>query len=200
MLGVVASLRARGRLLVETLECRVLVERATYGDREVARDATLALTVAERALLERLSSLIVPGDERVAGAGSVGVVATIERHIGASAVRRGEYGRGLPAIDAMARQRHQRPFLALTEAEQIALLEALDRASRRQVTRRLGRLGPRLQHAIRIIRSPAVHLFPVLVRDVIDAYYATPAAWSWLEYDGPPSPRGYSDVLRPRVE
>lgn len=189
---LVPSLRARARQLGGAFERALLAREAT---RRGTADGIFG--AAERDLLARLAELIVPAEEGVPGAADVGVIGALERKLAASPVERGRYARGLPAYDRLARRRFGRPFLDLAEAEQVALLEQIDEHG-------AGGAGipgvvVRVRRAAAVVVSPASHLFPVLVRDVMEAYYTTPQAWRWLEYDGPPMPAGYLDVLRPRA-
>lgn len=108
------------------------------------------------------------------------------------------YERGLVNVDSLARRRHAQRFLALGVPEQIALLAEIDGLST-PVARWGGKAAARLLRLYRVVRFPAAQLFPILVEDVMREFYTSPVAWVWLSYDGPPMPRGYLDVLEPRV-
>ena len=85
--------------------------------------------------------------------------------------------RGVDAIEAEAQQRYGRSFHVLDPVEQDLLLRALDNQE---------------------TESPDWHGLPsrsffrhVLLRAVVEVYYAHPAAWSEIGFGGPASPRGY---------
>ncbi len=159
------------------------------------------LTEDERALLAALSTLIVPSDEMGPGASEAKVVETLDRRIASSPSRQGLYARGLAGFDRLSRKRHGLRFAELTAPQQTDLLREIDRLSDAKtdsisvVERRAGRL----LRLYRIVRHPAVQLFPVLVKDVVQAFYTSPVSWEWLGYDGPPMPLGYLDVVQPRA-
>lgn len=85
--------------------------------------------------------------------------------------------RGTDAIEVEAQQRYSRSFHVLDPVEQDLLLRALDDEE---------------------TESPDWHGLPsrsffrhVLLRAVVEVYYAHPAAWSEIGFGGPASPRGY---------
>lgn len=85
--------------------------------------------------------------------------------------------RGLRALDAEARARHDRGFAGIAECDQDAML-------------RLCEAGE--------LKSPEWAGMPSqaffkhrLLRDVVLAYYSHPIAWSEVGWGGPASPRGY---------
>jgi hypothetical protein len=84
---------------------------------------------------------------------------------------------GLAAIDAEARQRHDRRFIDLGAPEQEALLHALAD----------GKAAPSLWHGVDACRF-FTHL---LLKSIVGIYYAHPDAWSEIGFGGPASPRGY---------
>jgi hypothetical protein len=84
---------------------------------------------------------------------------------------------GLAALDAESRHAFGDRFARLPEVEQNALLR---RAEAGELT--LPDWG----------EMPAAEFFKRrLLRDVVQAYYAHPAAWSQIGWGGPASPRGY---------
>lgn len=159
------------------------------------------LTENERRLLEALSALIVPSDASSPGAREADVVGNLERRLASAPARQAVYTKGLPGFDAFARKRHGRRFLELSEEQQIGLLEEIDRLSGAgsDSPSAFERRAGRLLRLYRITLHPAALLFPVLVRDVIQTFYASPSAWQWLGYDGPPMPLGYLDLMRRRA-
>jgi gluconate 2-dehydrogenase subunit 3-like protein len=84
---------------------------------------------------------------------------------------------GLEGIDYESRRRFGADFRSLPEAEQDAVLRAI------QAGDVDGELWARL---------PAQRFFTtVLLKEVVGEYYAHPAAWSEVGFGGPASPRGY---------
>lgn len=83
----------------------------------------------------------------------------------------------LAALDFSARERGGAPFHLLPPAEQDDLLGSMQR----------GELTGPLWRGM-----PCDHFFSIRVlHDVVDAYYAHPAAWNEIGWAGPASPRGY---------
>jgi hypothetical protein len=85
--------------------------------------------------------------------------------------------RGLDALDAEGRAASGRPFAALSESEQDALIERMRKGELRQDA-----WGD----------MPCAAFFKGRVMDDIPrAYYAHPIAWNEIGFGGPASPRGY---------
>jgi hypothetical protein len=85
--------------------------------------------------------------------------------------------RGLRAIDAEARRRHNVDFAALDAAEQHALLRAAQQ----------GTLSDGGWDGM----PPAIFFAKRLLPDIVTLYYAHPTAWNEIGFGGPASPRGY---------
>ncbi len=86
--------------------------------------------------------------------------------------------RGMDAIEAEAQQRYGRAFHRLDPVEQDLLLRALDSGEAE---------APAWQSGL-----PSRSFFRhVLLRAIVEVYYAHPAAWSEIGFGGPASPRGY---------
>ena len=83
---------------------------------------------------------------------------------------------GLACIEAEARRRHNAGFADLEDAEQDALLRAV------QGGKIAGDWGG---------MPPAVFFEKRLLFDIVTQYYAHPTAWSEIGFGGPASPRGY---------
>jgi len=151
-------------------------------------------TSDEAALLEVLASLIVPSDELSPGAGDADVVDTIDRLVANSPLRRESYSLGLCSFDRWARWKYGRKFLKLSVEYQLRLLKIIDKGPGAR-----GNLKQRLKFKLTqpnlLSRGlyPAVGLFPLLVEDVLEAFYTSKVSWLWLGYDGPPMPVGYPD-------
>jgi hypothetical protein len=85
--------------------------------------------------------------------------------------------RGIDAIEAEAQHRYRRPFHRLDRVEQDLLLRSLDN---NQV------------EAAAWQELPSQSFFRhVVLRAIVEIYYAHPDAWSEIGFGGPASPRGY---------
>jgi hypothetical protein len=84
---------------------------------------------------------------------------------------------GLQAIDDESQRRFGAPYTSLPEADQDAILRAIQSGEVR--SEMWARLPPRRFFAV------------VLLKEVAGEYYAHPAAWSEVGFGGPASPRGY---------
>jgi len=85
--------------------------------------------------------------------------------------------RGMDAIDAEAQHRYRRPFHRLDPVEQDLMLRTLGRNESE---------APEWQG----LPSKTL-LRHVILRAIVEIYYAHPAAWSEIGFGGPASPRGY---------
>lgn len=85
---------------------------------------------------------------------------------------------GLEAIEAMARHLHGRGFRELDQRAQDELLLTLHDGK------------PRAAHDI-WERMPVHRYWLMLVKDVVEEYYAHPWAWDEIGFGGPAYPRGY---------
>ena len=85
--------------------------------------------------------------------------------------------RGLQAIDAEARRRHNVGFATLDATEQDALLRAVQQGMLSE-----GKWGE---------VPPAIFFAKRLLPDIVTLYYAHPTAWNEIGFGGPASPRGY---------
>lgn len=84
---------------------------------------------------------------------------------------------GLEGINQESRDRFGADFQALSETEQDAVLDVVQRGDAAgQVWRRL---------------PPRRFFTTILLTEVVGEYYAHPAAWSEVGFGGPASPRGY---------
>ena len=155
----------------------------------------------ERRLLEALSAAIVPSDESGAGAREANVVDALNRRLAASPSHQQLYARGLPSFDTLSQKKFGHVFAELSPSEQTDLLREVDRLSGGESDAQSGgtRVVGKALQLYRSVRFPAARLFPVLVEDVMQAFYTNPVSWKWLGYDGPPMPRGYLDPTHPRA-
>jgi len=85
--------------------------------------------------------------------------------------------RGLAALDHTAQTRHGTRFLALTAAQQDALLH--DAEAGKLTSPAWGNMPSDLFFSQRV------------THDIVAAYYAHPTSWNELGFGGPASPRGY---------
>lgn len=84
---------------------------------------------------------------------------------------------GLAALTAEAQRRYQRPFVALSGAEQDELLGCAQRDE--------------LDDAAWNGMPSGVFFSERVLHDITAAYYAHPLAWNAIGFGGPASPRGY---------
>jgi hypothetical protein len=85
---------------------------------------------------------------------------------------------GLRGIDEVARLRHQRGFVELSNAEQDAVLRTIaDGEPPGEIWQRL---------------PPQRFWLTIVVRQVAGVYYAHPTSWNEIGYGGPAFPRGYA--------
>src|SRR5581483_8736226 len=85
--------------------------------------------------------------------------------------------RGMDAIEAEAQARFRRSFHKLDPAEQDILVRAIDEGDVQAPD--WGKLPPKM------------FMRKVLLREIVEVYYAHPSAWSEIGFGGPASPRGY---------
>jgi choline dehydrogenase-like flavoprotein len=165
---------------------------------------------AERELVDRVASLIVPSGDNAPGVSEIDVlgpsaVHQIDGWVASEPAKHSLYTRGLMALDEMACSGYGAPFIELPSEAQLALLRAIDARHRKEidssatlVQRVLTKLGQ--PYGMWRGWAAAVALFPVIVSDTLTAFYTSEVAWTWLDYDGPPMPLGYETptVQRPR--
>ncbi len=214
--GVAAVHLVRGLVqLGETKLGAVLMRLSPATARELARrqrerprEGERWFTADESALVEVLADLIVPSDDTGPGAGQLKLAgrSAAERldHLAAGSPRRQAlYGPGLLALDRLAQDKHKARFVALSHEQQVQLLQVVDRL--RQSWSAPSSLAAKIKNRIAVLYHkwsgvfPAVELFPGLVQDVLQAFYTDRLSWAWLDYDGPPMPNGYRNVLASRA-
>jgi len=181
-----------------------IAEELARRDRERPREGPQWFTADESALVEVLAHLIVPSDEGSPGAEQMDVlgrsaVETLDRLVAASPRRQALYARGLLALDRLAKDEYKSTFVALSQENQVHLLQFVDR--RHQEWSKPISITAKLKTKIAILYHkwsglfPATELFPTLVQDVLQAFYTNRVSWAWLDYDGPPMPEGYPHPL-----
>ncbi len=190
--GSVAVLGAGGKLWWDdTARQGILADR----DRRRPSGSTQWLTQPEYVLLAALASILLPSDHLGPGAPEAQVVDIVDRLIATSSARQAAYGPGLLAFDEMAQQAYGALFVDLAHAPQEDLLETIDalaasRAGGGTVVDRAVRKVTATVQELQGVEA-AIVLFPMLVNDVKQAFYTSEVAWQWLDYDGPPMPKGY---------
>jgi hypothetical protein len=157
------------------------------------------LTAQERAILAALCSVVIPSDELGPGAREARVAEALEAKMASQPQLRALYSPGLRSFDAWARHSYRSEFSALPYGQQVQLATRVDEVVH-DWSRNLsvpGKVFRKLRTLLQKRRglTAAVELFPRLVRDAKEAFYTSPVAWKWLEYEGPPMPEGY--VNRP---
>jgi hypothetical protein len=143
-----------------------------------------------------LASIIVPSGDAEPGAKESDVTSALDRLLAQSESRRSLYARGLLACDEWALRKHGRVFMELTAEQQLGLLRWVDRVGARWAgaTSMTGKAVRKAVMLYKKSRNPLVELFPVLVQDVLGAFYTSRVSWQWLGYDGPSMPQGYPDL------
>jgi hypothetical protein len=86
------------------------------------------------------------------------------------------YRRGLAGVDASSRARFSRAFIHLDGEQKDAVLATIEDSDPP---------GESWQ------RLPAQRFFRLLMQDIVEVYYAHPAAWNEIGFQGPASPRGH---------
>ena len=111
------------------------------------------------------------------------------------------YARGLRSLDRQACREMGRSFPELGSGNQVSFLRRLESiASGRSLSASVaGRVGGSIGRLYKKWRFPAASFLPEFVDDTMKAFYTSPVAWQWLDYDGPPMPLGYLDPIRPRI-
>jgi hypothetical protein len=103
----------------------LLPSGAAVGPRSpAAAAAPRFLTPPEFALLDELTELIIPTDEHSPGARAAGVAAYIDGRLAQSLEPEWQalWHSGLAAVDALAREHHQKPFVDATGEQRVAML------------------------------------------------------------------------------
>ncbi len=154
----------------------------------------------ERRLLTAIAATLLPSDETSPGAVEAGVVEALDHKLARTQPRQGLYARGLASCDRLSQKRHRRSFIDLTAPEREDLLREIERSfgPGHASATSSGRVLRGLLRLYANVRFPAVQLFPVLLEDVMEAFYTHPVSWQWLDYDGPPMPEGYLDLHHTR--
>src|SRR2546427_20738 len=187
-------------MLLSPKQAKALARRR----RERPREGLRWFTAGESALVETLANLIAPSDATGPGAEQMALlgrsaVETVDRLAAGSPCRQALYARGLLALDHLAKDEYKSAFVELSREHQVHLLQCIDRLHHKWSTPTS--LTAKIRNRTVILYHkwsglfPAVEIFPRLVEDVLQAFYTDPVSWVWLDYDGPPMPQGYPDLL-----
>src|SRR5262245_52337514 len=81
-------------------------------------------TAAEYAVVDELSDLIIPTDEKSPGARAAGVAAYIDARLAEAFQQEGqaEWRSGVKAVEELSQTLHRRPFMAATPEQRLATL------------------------------------------------------------------------------
>jgi hypothetical protein len=92
-----------------------------------AAGAPQFLTPAEFALLDELTELVIPTDAHSPGARAAGVAAFIDGRLAESLEPEWQalWRSGLEAVEGLAREHHQKPFLGATREQRLEILTAM---------------------------------------------------------------------------
>jgi hypothetical protein len=85
------------------------------------------LTAPEFALLDELTELVIPTDEHSPGARAAGVAAFIDGRLAESLEPEWQalWRSGLEAVEGLAREHHNKPFLDATQDQRVEILTAM---------------------------------------------------------------------------
>jgi choline dehydrogenase-like flavoprotein len=178
-----------------------------HRNRKRSGDGTHWFIAEEAVLIDVLASLLVPSDENTPGANEMDVMGpsaakVLDILISGSSWRQFLYAKGLIAFDKLAERTYKSKFTELEVPRQLELLKFLEKsiANRPKISSPMSKLRKNILmlQQLREGSHPAIELFPMLVMDVMQAFYTSEVSWIWLGYDGPPMPHGYTELQNPR--
>lgn len=186
---------------------RLIERELTRRTEERGHNGFRWFTQEEVATVEALANVIVPSDEDTPGLEEVCVlgptaVVALDELVATSPHRQNLYARGLLAFDLWARKISSCKFAEMPKENQINLFRAAQQLSDdweasapviTKVWRRL-RMLPQARNGSLL----ASQLYQQIRNDCIQVFYTSRVSWVWLEYDGPPMDKGYSNLLEPR--
>jgi choline dehydrogenase-like flavoprotein len=198
--------RASNVLFMSSAQRRKELDKRT---RERRKGAERWFTLAERATITAMASVIVPSNDGSPGAKEMDALGApaadrLDEWVRESPPKQTLFTRGLIAFDALARRRWGGVFADLTAEQQQKLFKWVDLANQRRhrETSLPGKVKKKLELIAEMVcgSAAAVDLFPTLVQDVFAAFYTNQVGWRWLGFDGPPMPDGYMDLEHPRTQ
>lgn len=167
-IGASMSLAAGGEGLLQAQDAQH-VHQAVAGAKAAGKGAykPVALTSGEYATLERLAELIIPTDERSAGAREAGAAAYIDFMCSLNQDLKQIYTGGLRWLDDSMHRRAASSFVAASPAKQSELLDAI--AYRKDASPEW---------------NPGIAFFVWVRNMVVDAYYTSPTGVKELGFLG----------------
>jgi hypothetical protein len=171
------------------------VHAATAAGRDANGDyEPKLLTGHEYETVTRLAALIVPADEKSGSAADAGAAEFIDLLCSQNPELAAIYTGGILWLDSEMRHRHDKSFLAATEAHQSVLLDDLAAAERAENERRASNGettggGPYSHFAEYGVEKPGplgpgVRFFGWVRNMSVDAYYTSPIGFKDLGYMG----------------
>lgn len=165
------------------------------------------LTPEEAVVAEALAKIIVPSEEGSPGIDEVCIfgpsaITSLDKMIKESPGRQHFYSRGLLSFDIWALKEHGCKFGGLSTDQQTTLFRAAQEIndSSQANTSRIAKVWRRFRTLTQTRRGTfyAAALYPMIRHDSLQIFYTSRASWTWLEYDGPPMEKGYSNLTRRR--
>lgn len=163
----------------------------------------------EAAVAEALGKVIIPSDEDSPGFDEVCVlgssaITSLDKMIRNCADRQHFYSRGLLSFDVWSLRKYRRRFVEISTEQQIDLFREAqeineNRNGNSSVLMKFWRRFGAPFTGVRAGTLYAGELYPMIREDCIQIFYTSRVSWVWLEYDGPPMEKGYSDLIRPRL-
>jgi len=166
------------------------------------------LTPEEAGVAEALAKIVIPSDEESPGIDEVcgpgpSAITSLDKLIKNCSYRQGVYSHGLLAFDVWSWRKHRRKFVELSTEQQTNLFRAAQEINENQqanhsvITKLWQRFGAPFVE-VRRGTSYAAVLYPIIRADSLQIFYTSRVSWVWLEYDGPPMEKGYSNLIQPR--
>ena len=166
------------------------------------------LTQEEACVAEALAKIVIPSDEEAPGIDEVSVlgpsaITSLDKMIRNCSFRQQVYAPGLLSFDVWSLRKHRCKFVDLSTEQQTNLFRAAQeihesqQANHSVITKLWRRFGAPFADVSRGTSYAAV-LYPIIRADCLEIFYTSRVSWAWLEYDGPPMEKGYSNLIRPR--
>jgi hypothetical protein len=176
-------------------------------DAERKKNETGWFTAEEAAVAEALGRIIVPSDGESPGMDEVGVlgrpaIEQLDTLVLKSEYRQLLYSRGLYSFDIWALESYGHKFVEIPKEDQTKLFRAAQQIFEENNARTTmsSKVWRRLRAIARLRNGSqfASQLSQLIRNDCLQVFYTSRVSWVWLEYDGPPMDKGYSDLFKPR--
>lgn len=176
-------------------------------DAERKKNETGWFTAEEAAVAEALGRIIVPSDGESPGMDEVGVlgrpaIEQLDTLVLKSEYRQLLYSRGLYSFDIWALKSYGHKFVEIPKEDQTKLFRAAQQIFEENIARTTmtSKVWRRLRAIARVRNGSqfASQLYQLIRNDCLQVFYTSRVSWVWLEYDGPPMDKGYSDLFKPR--